>query len=556
MTTIDRSRIRPIGHSTIHQSQHTRTSPANNSKGIKIRFGNNQSTLTSMSKPASILKKQRENKPYVDHFNENVNDWQPPSDLELISTKKMYSPIGTPPRLRTLITPPGIEPYRNTFNLRRINSPLPSLDDWHIPPAGLDTWGLDPIDYRLNQDLHLIRRYPSPLTHFGLGSQAQKQKKSYIVVPRLSSFTTPPISRDGAGGTFTIPSHQAASTYVPDSEYIYLERVRSYPSPKFQREPSDYIYVRRNDAFANRFIEDFIGKCIEDQFIPDILLEIVSELDRENKNQSVKSFKPEVDRYYTELNNFISQKEIDNTHLFSDAWIRELDYQRPPIPSSNIDSNISLLKPLDFREFPRTQITTKKRYHDLPPDIQGRLLQDINQELIDYEVENMVTEITGQTLTNKLRNVPAVNDATNDIYRDIESEVIREIMRDTAYDVHSSQRNQIDQVQFNSIEKQAQNKLLDTILLDQLTGKYIKQNGSVVDVDDLSRFLDATILDSLVYHYQDINDNRSRTLDNYALRKFHLNSFMNMTMDLLLTELSASLIEDMKDLDEQERKIF
>ncbi|CAF4885382.1 unnamed protein product, partial [Rotaria magnacalcarata] len=35
----------------------------------------------------------------------------------------------------------------------------------------------------------------------------------------------------------------------------------------------------------------------------------------------------------------------------------------------------------------------------------------------------MVTEITGQTVTNKLHNVPAMNDATNDIYRDIESEV-------------------------------------------------------------------------------------------------------------------------------------
>jgi len=41
------------------------------------------------------------------------------------------------------------------------------------------------------------------------------------------------------------------------------------------------VYVRQNDAFANRYIEDFIGKCIEDQFIPDILLEIISELDQE-----------------------------------------------------------------------------------------------------------------------------------------------------------------------------------------------------------------------------------------------------------------------------------
>lgn len=121
-----------------------------------------------------------------------------------------------------------------------------------------------------------------------------------------------------------------------------------------------------------------------------------------------------------------------------------------------------------------------------------------------------------------------MNDATTDIYRDIENEVIKEIVRDEAYDIHSSQRNQVNQVQFNSIEKHAQNKLLDTLCMDQLIGKYIKQNGSFVDVDQLSRLLDATILDNIIFHYQNIKDDRSRTLDNYAFRKFHLNAFMNM----------------------------
>lgn len=46
---------------------------------------------------------------------------------------------------------------------------------------------------------------------------------------------------------------------------------------------------------------------------------------------------------------------------------------------------------------------TQPRYHDLPPNDQGRLLKDINQDIIDNEVENMVTEITGQTLSNKVR---------------------------------------------------------------------------------------------------------------------------------------------------------
>ncbi len=96
------------------------------------------------------------------------------------------------------------------------------------------------------------------------------------------------------------------------------------------QEPTDYVYFRRHEAFANRYIDAFIGKCIEDQFIPDLLLEIIGELDREvkifdlqkenisfffskNKKQGERSIKPEVDRYVTELNNLISQKEINNT---------------------------------------------------------------------------------------------------------------------------------------------------------------------------------------------------------------------------------------------------
>ena len=48
-----------------------------------------------------------------------------------------------------------------------------------------------------------------------------------------------------------------------------------------------------------------------------------------------------------------------------------------------------------------------------------------------------------------------------------------------------------------------------------------------LSLDRTSRFL-ATILDNIIYQHQSIRDTRSRTLDNYALRKFHLNAFMNM----------------------------
>ena len=83
-----------------------------------------------------------------------------------------------------------------------------------------------------------------------------------------------------------------------------------------------------------------------------------------------------------------------------------------------------------------------------------------------------------------------MNNVTTDLYRDIEGEVINELVRDAAYDVHHSRRTEVNQVQFHQIEKHAQNKLLDTVFMDQLIGGYIKQNGSNVDVDDLSRLID------------------------------------------------------------------
>jgi hypothetical protein len=71
-----------------------------NKKEENFRFGNSP---TIMSKPASILKKQRQNKPHDDRFNESVTDWHQPNDLDLFPIKPTYSPIGTPPRLRTYV---------------------------------------------------------------------------------------------------------------------------------------------------------------------------------------------------------------------------------------------------------------------------------------------------------------------------------------------------------------------------------------------------------------------------------------------------------------------
>jgi len=74
--------------------------------------------------------------------------------------------------------------------------------------------------------------------------------------------------------------------------------------------------------------------------------------------------------------------------LFSDDWTRELDHQRRPIP--------------DYKEIPPLRTTNRLQYHDLPSDVQGRLLADVNQELLDFETQNMMTDLNVQGLSNRV----------------------------------------------------------------------------------------------------------------------------------------------------------
>ncbi|CAF2071110.1 unnamed protein product [Rotaria magnacalcarata] len=514
---------------TTHQLNSKTT---NNSNAIKIRFGNN-SLRNSIYKPASILKKAPHLRQplYSESFNENMFNWHQPTDLEPMRARRLYSPIRTPPRLRTLITPPGIEPYRNRYNLRRFTSPLPTVDNLYSPSTGLGTWGLNSADYNLTSNANLIRRYPSPLSQYGLGSGLTKQKKSYIVVPHLNKLLSPPVS-NSIGGSYLIPPRRIAPFYYPNSHYAYRDGVNTLSSQRFHREPYDYLFVRHNEAFANRYIDDFIGRNIEDKLIPDILLEAITELDAEQK-QHDKFYRSDIHRYNAELTSRMNREELDE-NLLSDQWVREFDYQRGFVPRSNFDSNISSLRPLNAKQDTYVRTTNQLRYHDLPTNLQGDLFANMNQELIDYDNKDMFRELDNQEYSHQSHQVFTVTDNYDDMY-------------------DTSQRP-IDDVQYHAIENHAQSKLLDPILLDQLIKKCIKQKGSSVDMDDASRLLDGTILHNLIDQYQDIDESRSRTLDNYSSTKFHLNSFMNVTMDSLLLELSNSLIEDMKDLDEQEQR--
>ncbi|CAF1082251.1 unnamed protein product, partial [Didymodactylos carnosus] len=233
--------------------------------------------------------------------------------------------------------------------------------------------------------------------------------------------------------------------------------------------PSDHIHMRSHEAVSNHYINDFIGKCIEDEYIPDLLMEIISELEKDNYNRKpqAKSYKQGYDEYFAQLNNQDNYSH-ENGRLYSDQLITE--HINPSQLKQNINSNLPFLSTDDLKQLDQpitnnywTNSGTGSKFSQLAPGIQAK------------------------------ENGPVMND----------------IERHTRY-ADNKPRN--DQVQLSTMPKDAENKLLDILCMNELTRKYLNKNGFVADNDDQSRFLDGTMLNVLIQKYQNIGATHSETL--------------------------------------------
>ena len=78
--------------------------------------------------------------------------------------------------------------------------------------------------------------------------------------------------------------------------------------------------------------------------------------------------------------------------------MRELDYQRPEMPLTQIDSNRPLQNRLDFRDLiSEDRQKARSTYND-------PMLTGIVQDVVNTEVYSMTTDITRETVDNAVRS--------------------------------------------------------------------------------------------------------------------------------------------------------
>ncbi|CAF1064396.1 unnamed protein product [Adineta ricciae] len=432
-------------------------------------------------------------KPYLDYLNDYVVDWKEPINLEPIKSPRFSNAGRLSPRLRPIGTPPSLVTYQNRHNLRQGSSTLPALPSTLFTTGAVDTFGLDPPDYRYADNLRSYGRKPSPLSNIKYTSEFYRPTQTFGMETHMN---LPPLSMStGGNSVFASPSHRLTLINAPHSRYRDFDRLDTFIAPGLRQEPSNLDFVP-HEAFTNHYVEDFIGHCIEDQFVPDILHETINELGLEVA--SAKRRSPEIHRHVVDPFRVDTDKYIDDernrTHLYSDDWVRELGLKsrpRLPTPASDYESHAPSGRRIEFKEAPpiRTH-TAPLRFHEMMPDAQNHLITTLNQELIDHELDDLLRDLSRNIIADRANDVPVLND---DIY--YKPIIPQETRRETPKRLR-------DQGQYKTIENYAGNNLMDTICLDNLIQRYINQTDSAVDYDDTrSRLLDGTMLDNLIHHY-------------------------------------------------------
>lgn len=126
------------------------------------------------------------------------------------------------------------------------------------------------------------------------------------------------------------------------------------------------------------------------------------------------------------------------------------------------------------------------------------------------------------------------------------------MMREIVTESVNDQRKQIEHLQSNEIKKVAKEKLVTNLMLDHMLTKVAQHGRVMAENEDINKLLDGVILDILLHTNIDVRKVRDKTLLNYPIKKFHLNSFMNVSLDILVAELSSNLEEDMRELESYE----
>ncbi|KAE8592583.1 hypothetical protein XENTR_v10018798 [Xenopus tropicalis] len=196
-------------------------------------------------------------------------------------------------------------------------------------------------------------------------------------------------------------------------------------------------------------------------------------------------------------------------------------------------------------------------------DLSVDVIRSVIQEFVDdhllkaalYDfMDELITEVTRKELSSVIEEV--VEDSEFERFlEDIIHPVVDKEVKVTVTAVLSEYNEQISERQQNQITVSANKYLTDMFILHHLIGMIGTNKLVLFEKDSSSVLMDSFILDVLLRQHVTIHQEQQATFQNYPMRHFHQKAFSRVALEVLLSELTMEMDEDMEDILEYEKYI-
>ncbi|XP_072342435.1 uncharacterized protein [Scyliorhinus torazame] len=285
-------------------------------------------------------------------------------------------------------------------------------------------------------------------------------------------------------------------------------------SPGLQREFAACSFFRENKSFAWNFLDLFILEVLRDELVPDILMEVLS--DSYTKHPL----------YLPTKKNFHSKSNLQQ--------IVKLDVLKQQPALSVLDTLLEEIVSELTLGLIRTVVEELVSNHLTTAAI-TESLTEVMAETTEPMVAQLVKEAVSEALLQEI------------LQEEMLTEVVDEEMRNVAMLLLSDYDTEISEQQ-QAVRTYASKRLIDMFLLENLV-KIIGRHGRAFSEKiEMDRLLDSWMLDVLLGQYLNITKHNNLTVENVALRDYHTKAFTNVVLEVVLTEISEHMDEDLADL--------
>ncbi|XP_064638399.1 uncharacterized protein LOC135494398 isoform X2 [Lineus longissimus] len=293
--------------------------------------------------------------------------------------------------------------------------------------------------------------------------------------------------------------------------------------------------------FANTFTEALIADFLDEDIIPDVLIETISHMNTLPATHPMFHPSKQVANDIVDTEVIWMAKGIvgEVAREFVDGYLEEQFNQKKDPLEEFLDDLFNEVVFDGATEAAREAVLELADIYVMNSSIFDYLLL-ITDEIIREEAASVLDEALEEMI---------LEDFVND---ELVEELIEEEAFEVAHEVLTEYDTKLRRKTVKDIDRLGRDKLLESLILNDILRRIAHQAKIWTESEYMDKVFNSLVADVLLHEYLDVLGNKQKTIDNRPLRKVHEKMVTDVALDVLLDELCQGLDEDLGELDTHE----